>query len=544
MNHHSSKWTIAFLIFVLLLTGCSSNAANGTNNSNISSPGPTDAASADANAVDANEGKELATELKFPLDQSIPTLDPHLSLGGSNSTVVLNVFEGLFSFNSSYEPVPSLAESYEVSEDGKNYVFHLRQGITFHNGKELKAEDAAASLNRWKELAPRAKSSFGESEFEAQDDYTVVLNLNEPKNDTLAQLSHVLNFAAIMPKEVVESAGPDGVKEYIGTGPFKLVEWKADQYIHVSKFENYQSPDGESDGFAGKREALVNDIYFTLALDNATRFSSFLAGDFDYVDVSIDNLPLVENDDSIELVKDLSTDFNLIFNKKSPLFSDIAYRQAVAALVNAEEILLGITSTPDLYRLNPSYMYEENAKWYSEAGSEAYNQSNPEEAKRLLAEAGYNGEVVRLLTTKDTGSFYNASLMLQAQLEAIGVKTQLDIYDYATMLTKRADATAWDIYLGPFIVPSTPSQLLYLNPSYGFAEDAKLADLLKKATAALTDEEIKEANDELQAYVWEYLGNVKIGDTYRYKAIRSNLQGVTTLYGIPNLSNTKVYKKS
>ncbi|MCW3790433.1 ABC transporter substrate-binding protein [Paenibacillus sp. LS1] len=527
---HHRVWIMA-LVAVLLLAGCSSGGSSTETGSG------SDSASGDTPAAAA------ATELKFPLTQTIPTLDPHLSLGGSNATIGLNIYEGLFAFNSKYEPVPNLAESYEVSEDGKDYTFHLRQGVLFHNGKEMKAEDVTASLNRWKDLAPRAKSSFGESTFNVVDDYTVQLKLNEPKNDILAQLSHVLNFAAIMPKEIVDAAGPEGVKEYIGTGPFKFVEWKTDQYVHVSKFDDFKPVDTPADGFSGHKEALVNDVYFTLATDNATRFSSFLAGDFDYIDIGVDNLPQVENDPEISLVKDLSTDFNLVFNKKSPLFSNLKNREAVAAVINAEDILLGITSTPELYRLNPSYMYTENTKWYSEAGSEAYNQNNPDKAKQLLQDAGYNGEVVRLLTTKDTGTFYSATLMLQSQLESIGVKTQIDIYDYATMLTKRADAGAWDIYLGPFIVPSTPSQLLYLNPTYGFADDAKLAELLSKATAAQSDEDIQAANDELQAYEWTYLAAIKIGDVYKYSAIRKNIEGLTTLYGIPNLANTRVSQK-
>lgn len=526
-----SIWLLA-MTMILVLSGCASG--EGTSTSGSSTPD---------SAAGQTPAAAQATELKYPLNQTIPTLDPHLSLGGSNATIALNIFEGLFAFNSKYEPVPNLAESYEVSEDGQSYTFHLRKGVQFHNGKELKAEDVTASLNRWKDLAPRAKSSFGESNFAVVDDYTVKLDLQQPKNDILAQLSHVLNFAAVMPKEVVDAAGPDGVKEYIGTGPFEFVEWKTDQYVHVRKFDSYQPLDTPADGFAGRKEALVNDIYFTLATDNATRFSSFLAGDFDYVDISVDNQPQVESDPEVTIVKDLSTDFNLVFNKKSPLFSDLKYREAVAAVINAEDILLGITSTPELYRLNPSYMYKENEKWYSEAGSENYNQNNPDKARQLLQEAGYNGQVVRLLTTKDTGTFYSATLMLQSQLESIGVKTQIDIYDYATMLTKRADANAWDIYLGPFIVPSTPSQLLYLNPTYGFADDTKLAELLTKATAAQSDEEIKAVNDELQAYEWSYLAAIKIGDVYRYSAVRSNVQGLTTLYGIPNLANTQVHQK-
>ncbi|MEJ8307071.1 ABC transporter substrate-binding protein [Saccharibacillus sacchari] len=536
----SYRQTIGLTLAALLLAFTAACSDGPDTTGTAAAPQDASTAADPASTPVAETNAAQGTTIKYPLSQSLPTLDPHLSLGGSNATVVLNIFEGLFAFNENYEPIPMLAESFDVSEDGRTYTFRLRQGVKFHNGKEMTAADVAASLNRWKDTAPRAKSSFGEASFKEDGDYTVVLELNDPKNDIQAQLSHVLNFAAIMPKEIVEAAAPDGVTEYIGTGPFKFVEWKNDQYVHLAKFDDYQAVTAEASGFSGKKEALVQDVYFTLATDNATRFSSFLAGEFDAVDVNQDTLPQVENDPNITLIKDLSSDFNLVFNKKSELFADVKYRQAVTAVLDADQILLAVASTPELYRLNPSYMYKENAQWYSEAGSESYNQKNPDKAKQLLDEAGYAGQTVRLLTTKETGTFYNATLMLQSQLESIGVKTQVDIYDYATMLTKRGEEGSWDLYLGPFLVPSTPSQLLYLNPTYGFADDARLAELLKAATSAIGEDNIKQANDELQAYEWEYLAAAKIGDTYKYTAIRSDLNGLTLLGGFPNLANTSV----
>ena len=516
---------LLFLIMgTMVLWGCGSN---GSTNSGVAG---------------TSSEQEFDTTLAYPLEMAIPSLDPHLSLTGSSTRIGMNIYEGLFAFNSSYEPIPMLAESYELSEDGKQYTFHLREGVLFHNGKEMKAEDVTTSLNRWKSVAPRAQTAFGDTEFTVKDEYTVELKFDEPKNDTLAQLSHVLNFAAIMPKEVVEAASADGIDEYIGTGPFKFVEWKMDQYVHVQKFDEYQSIDAEADGYSGKKEALLEDIYFTLATDNSTRFSLFLAKDFHYVDLNVDHISQVENDPEVAIEKSLSSDLNLVFNKKSPLFSNITYRQAVAALLNVEDILLGTVSDPSLYRLNSSYMYKENKNWYSEAGAEIYNQNDPEKAKALLKEAGYNGEVVRLLTSKEMGTFYSATLVVQQQLEQIGVNTKVEIYDFTTLLTKRADPDAWDIYVGEFTTPTTPSQLLYLNASYGFADDAKLAELLKKVNASIDPVEIKNANDELQAYVWEYLPVVKIGDMYEYSAIRKNLEGLTLYSGYPNLANTQVLK--
>lgn len=146
---------VLLLVSLLAVYGCSSG--NGNNNA---------ASGADASAPGTAEPapENLASELRFPLAQQVPTLDPHLSLN-TNVYVTLNIFEGLFAFDANFNPVPMLAESYDLSEDGKTYTFHLRQGVKFHNGKELKAEDVTASLNRWKSLTGRAQASLGESEF-------------------------------------------------------------------------------------------------------------------------------------------------------------------------------------------------------------------------------------------------------------------------------------------------------------------------------------------------------------------------------------------
>ncbi|MGO4544760.1 ABC transporter substrate-binding protein [Paenibacillus sp. 2TAB23] len=525
---------ILLLSALLFVYGCSNNS--GASDSNKPADGNAQASSQTAEAAGEKE-------LKYALGQAVSTLDPHLSVGGSNGAVILNIFEGLYAFNAKLEPVPMLAESTDVSDDGKTYTFHLRQGIKFHNGKEMKAEDAASSLNRWKEKAPRAKNSFGDSSFEVVDDYTVTLKLSAPQNDTLAQLSHVLNFAAIMPKEAVDSAAPEGITEFIGTGPYKFVEWKKDQYIDVETFADYQSVAGEPDGFSGKKEPQIEKLRFSLVTDTATRFNSFLTGEYSFVDISLDDLPQVEGQAGIEVIKSISSDYNVVYNKKSPVFSNLTNRQAVNTALNVEEILLGTVSTPELFELNSSYMFKDNVTWHSEAGADQYNLNNPEKAKELLQESGYDGREIVFLTTKDLGGkFYNATLVVQSQLEKIGFKTRVDTYDYATMLTKRADQGVWDLYVGGFTVPTTPSQLLYFNPTYGFADDAKLAELLKASTAAISPEEIKAANDALQQYAWEYLAVSKIGDTFTYYAIRDELQGLVLYAGYPNLGNVKVLK--
>src|SRR5690625_3775433 len=151
-----------------------------------------------------------------------------------------------------------LAESYDMSDDGKTITFHLRQGIHFHNGEEMIADDVVASMERWQEMSSQAITYIEGTEYEAKDDYTVVAHIAEPTTVALYILADLTQFAAIMPKEIVEEAGADFVEEYIGTGPYEFNEWKQDQHIHLSKYEDYESRSEEADGLAGEKNAFVN----------------------------------------------------------------------------------------------------------------------------------------------------------------------------------------------------------------------------------------------------------------------------------------------
>src|SRR5699024_9679970 len=146
-------------------------------------------------------------------------------------------------------------ETYEISEDGKIITFHLRQGITFHNGEEMTSEDVIASLERWQEKSSQAKTYHGETVFKAEDDYTVIAEMNESTTLDMYVLADMTQFASIMPKEIIDNASDDGVQEIVGTGPYHLEEWKQDQYIHLKKFEDYQSRTESADGLAGEKKA-------------------------------------------------------------------------------------------------------------------------------------------------------------------------------------------------------------------------------------------------------------------------------------------------
>jgi peptide/nickel transport system substrate-binding protein len=483
-----------------------------------------------------------ADTIRYPVTATIPTLDPHISPSGVVANIDANIYETLVALDESLTPQPALAESWTTSEDGRTWTFALREGVLFHNGDALTAADVAASLNRWKSVTARARTLLGDSEFTVVDDLTVSVELAAPRGDLLAQLANPLQFAAIMPAPIAETAPAEGVTEYIGTGPYEFSAWNVDQNVELTRFDDYTGVDAEPSGYAGRKEAPTENLVFEFVTDSSTRFSAFLSGEYDFVDVSTDNLPQVENDDEVTVNRELGTGYVVVFNMTSPFASILANREAVNSALNADDFMTAVVSDPDLYRLNPSYVYEENTAWWTDAGSEGvYNSADLDAAREKLVESGYDGSEVTILTSHDYGEvYYKSAVILQSQLQSIGVNAVLDIYDYATLIEKRNALDEWDIYAGAFLVPSTPSQLLYLTPNYGGNDDPEVARLLAASASAISEDDQKAASQALEEYLWEQLPTINVGDSYTYQAVRNTVEGYETLNGAPLLWNARV----
>ncbi|MGG1658163.1 ABC transporter substrate-binding protein [Brevibacillus sp. NRS-1366] len=499
----------------LSLMGCSSSTPSANSSSQTS------------------EQAEAAPKEKNELRVALSVSPPSIDLVKTSTTVALQVgwhiFEPLVTLDKDYKPTPMLAKSYQVSEDGKEITFTLREGITFHNGKALGVEDVIASLNRWKELSPNGKTALANATITAKDNDKVIIKLDKPSGTLLTSLAFPQQGAVIMPKEVIDSATEEGVKEYIGTGPFKFVEWKQDQYILLEQFADYKALSEPANGLGGKKEAKVDRIYFHTVPDAATRVAGLQSGEYDFADeLPFDNYEQLKADPNLVTVVVKPQKYvGLIFNKKQGLFSNVTARQAVNAALDQEVIMMGISGNPDFFRLDHSLMFAEQP-WHSDAGKEKYNQKNPELAKKLFSDAGYNGEPVTIITTKDYDYIYKSSLMVKDQLEKIGVKVNFEIYDWPTMVSKRSDETKWNIFFTGFPTYTNPAQTLYLdsrNKWPGWYNNPEMDALLDELRHTISFEEQKAIFDKIQTLYWEDLPSVKLGDLHGLAAHRNYVKG-------------------
>ncbi|WP_404332142.1 ABC transporter substrate-binding protein [Mesobacillus maritimus] len=481
---------------------------------------------------DGGSGSGSGGTIHAAIPSQPATLDPHMNTAVITSTVARNVYEQLLTLNSNYEPVPMLAESVDISEDGKTYTFLLRQGVKFHNGEEMVAEDVVASLEKWIEINSKA-NLFKDAEFAIKDEYTVVLNLPQRVFGILEAIADKGQFSGIMPKEIAESAGPTGAEEYIGTGPFKFEEWKQDQYIHLTKFEDYSPLDTAPDGLAGKKEALVDEIYFEITADASTRLAGIQTGEFDVSEgLLIDNYEQLKANPDLEF-KQGASNLWLVFNKKQGVFTDNNMRKAVNAALNKEEILIGVQSFEEFYRMDSSYMYEEQKNWHSQAGSENYDVNDVAVTKELLDAANYNEEEIRILTTRDYDHLYNTAVIAKEQLEKAGMKVKLDVYDWSTLLEIRSTPEEWDIFITGFPPVLAPTQMLILSPDWpGWTNDEQLSNYLTEIKNSTSNEEAQQIWDEAQGYLWDYLPGVKVGDMFEYVAHKKEIEGLTFFEGM------------
>src|SRR5262249_34095853 len=189
-----------------------------------------------------------------------PPLDPPSTPAVITQQITWHIYETLYTYDKNFSPIPMLADGHSVSDGGRRYTITLRKGVKFHNGKEMTSADVVASLNRWGKISTPGKPLWKNVEaVEARDPYTVVIHLKEPSGSLLFGLGRPNSGAAIYPKEVVDAAGENPIKEFIGTGPYRFVEHKPDRHIKLARFKDYAARADAPDGYGGKRIAYIDE---------------------------------------------------------------------------------------------------------------------------------------------------------------------------------------------------------------------------------------------------------------------------------------------
>jgi peptide/nickel transport system substrate-binding protein len=486
-------------------------------------------------------------KIQAAMTANASTMDPILSTTNASRQIAIHLFESLVSLDQNYKVIPQLAQDWKRSDDGLTYTFTLRDGVKFHNGKPLTSADVVASLKRFLKISPGANRFRAVTDVVAVDPKTVKFTLSQdfPLITNLAMPSPVV---AIIPSEIAEQVGDKEIRgaDVIGTGPFRLVDWRPDVGIKMAKFENYvtdQRFPGPT-GFGGARTVCVDEVNFLPISEDASRVAGLQTGELDFAEaVPITAVPQLEanTDLKVEIVKPRWA-VVLELGHKNPLMANLAFRKALLSAINAEQVMRAAAfGRPDYFRVQPSIFFPEQTQWYTEAGAEAYNKPDLNKVKAYLAEAGYKNEPVVFITNQNYAWMYKASQAIAAQWQQAGINVKLELMDWPSQIKWAqtsndwaVNQTGWSPRFDPFQL--TDSLHCKAVSAFGYCNE-KMEQLLKVVNSGVPDTERQPAWAAAQKLVWDDVAVLRIGDYFEPEATRRTLSGYQPFYVTPRFWN-------
>lgn len=474
--------------------------------------------------------------LRLGVSDSPPNLDWQSSTISSVRHAARYIWEGFVVFNANDEITPMLAKSWEVSDDGLTWTFYLREGILFHNGKEMTAEDAAASARRWVEVCP-FRSVLGDvKSVEIVNKYTVEFKLEEKIGALAALMAGNSGQCIIMPKEICEGVPMGKLDKYIGTGPYKFSDWKLDQSIRLEKYLDYQPIDLEPSGYSGRKNAYFDEIIINFVPESSTLLAGLESGEFDAIEpIEPKEVERLEKVDEIIVQRFPRWAIHVRLNTKGA-FEDQRLRQAVNIALDMEEIMMLIGKDKENIELNPS-RFRENSIWYTGQLEKCYNLKDIEGAKKLMEEAGYHGEEILLMTTKHYDWAFDCAIALEAQLSAIGFNVKMEVIDWPTLVSRRGQIEGWDLYTSAGQHNEDPSKLTqnFMGDADGWYKDLEIIEQMQIITQ---EEDFKTRFDawaKIENRLCENPHAISPGWLFEFRGHRSNIKG------IPTTTNEAVY---
>jgi peptide/nickel transport system substrate-binding protein len=382
-----------------------------------------------------------ATMLRARLNTDIASTNPGVTRDENTDAVLMHVVEGLVAYREDGSVGPMLASGWQVSPDGKSYLFRLRPGIRFHNNAVMTSADVVWSLRRY--LAPathwRCLGEFNGSGYtriagvEAVGPLAVRITLDHASPTFLATLARVdCGSTAILHRN---SIGADGKwRVPIGTGPFRFDTWRRSQFVDLARWPAYQALSGARDGNAGRKQALVGRIRFLIIPDVAAAQAALLRGDIDVLDniLPLDARQLKSRRDIRLSVAHGMDIFALLFQTARGRLIDVRLRQAIAATLNVRGLVNAITEGAS----KPNRSIVPAASPYYGAVQAAIPGPDLARARSLAAAAGYKGEPIHLIANKRYPDLFDAAILVQAMALEAGINIQIDTLDWAAQLDR------------------------------------------------------------------------------------------------------------
>lgn len=497
---------------------------------------------------------QAQTVLKVTPHANLQVLDPHTNTAFITTMHAHLIFDTLFAYDEKLQPKPQMVESYTISPDKLTYDFVLRAGLKFHDGAPVTSNDVVPSIKRW-----MVRDGLGQklatfvTEMTAVDDKRFQLKLKEPFPFVEFALGASSGMVpAIMRAKEAATDPFTASPETIGSGPFRFVrpDWVPGVKIVYEKNPDYVPRSEPPNGLSGGKVVKVDRMEWTVMPDPITKATALQKGEIDMIDqLPFDQAPLLEKAPGITVKRTNPVDNTGIIrpNHLHPPFDNPKARQALALMVDQNEYLHAAYGEDPKYRRECWSHFICGTTNETEAGTEVLRKRDLAKARQLMIEAGYKGEPIILITTREIATIGALGDVTAENLRKIGVKVDVRESDWGTMLARRGkkDPPAqggWHIFHTNLVAGTMFSPLTNFGVGmacggkswFGWPCDEE-TEKLHVAYARAPDEASRRAALEtLHKRLWEVVPLVTVGQYNQPLAWRNNISGVLT-------SNVNVY---
>jgi peptide/nickel transport system substrate-binding protein len=489
-------------------------------------------------------GASAQTTLKTAMHSDLKIIDPIWTTALITTDHGYLIYDTLFALDEKLEVKPQMVDTWTVSPDKLTWTFTLRDGLAWHDGAPVTADDCVASIKRW-----GAKDTMGQklmaavSELSAPDAKTIRMVLKEPYGLVLQSLAKPgASVPFMMPKRVADTDPNTQITDATGSGPFmfKKDEWKPGEKAVYVKNPNYKPRAEPPSGLAGGKVAKVDRIEWVSIADTQTQVNALIGGEVDMIEiVPPDLLPLLakEKNITIKVVSNSGRQYAMRFNVLHKPFDNAKVRQAVLYALDQKEFLEANVGNPEFYRACKS-IFPCGSPLESTKGWDDKLSGNVAKAKELLKEAGYDGTPVVLLHQTDIAGHSNLATVAKPQLEKAGFKVDLQPMDWQTLVARRAKrdplaSGGWSAFFTSWgsVDVMDPVGAAFLNAScdkapFGWPCDAELEKLRDQYAHETDPAKQKAIAAAVQLRASEYPTYAPLGQFTVPTALRTNVTGL------------------
>src|SRR5882762_2155548 len=455
------------------------------------------------------------------------------------------VYDTLLATDANFKIQPQMAD-WKVSDDKLTYTFTLRDGLKWHDGAPVTAEDCVASLQRWgKRDGMGQKLMTFTASIEATDAKTITLKLKEPYGlvlESIGKPSSVVPF--MMPKRIAETPADKAISEQIGSGPFKFVQAEFQPGVKAvyEKNKDYVPRKEAPSWTSGGKVVKVDRVEWITMADAQTAVNALQSGDIDFMEnPSFDILPVLAGNKDLKVEALDKIGFQTVgrMNFLYPPFDNIKVRRAAFLAMNQKDVLDALVGNPEYYKICGA-IFMCATPLASDVGSESLVKGNGmAEAKKLLAESGYDGTPIVIMAPGDVVTLKAQPIVVAQQLRDAGFKVDLQATDWGTVVSRRTSQKpvkegGWNMFFTNWAGADSINPIANFAIGgkgknggwFGWAEDPKIEQLKDAFVRAPTLEEQKKIAADIQKEAFDQVIYIPLGEYTQPSAWRKSLTGV------------------